>query len=53
LACCLPLKIRGIKKATWDNIFKNSRRNFKNLKRLNSSPKAPRKKERFIEMLKK
>jgi hypothetical protein len=52
VALCLPLKIRGIKKATWDKIFKNSRRNFKRPKRLNSSPKTPRKKEGFIEMLK-
>jgi hypothetical protein len=45
-------EIRGIKKATWDKKFKNSRRNFKSPKRLNSSPEAPRKKEEFIEMLK-
>jgi hypothetical protein len=32
---CLPLKIRGIKKITWDKIFKNLRRKFKNSKRLN------------------
>jgi hypothetical protein len=44
---CLPLKIRGIKKATWDKRFKNSSRNFKSPKRLNSSPEAPRKKRRI------
>jgi hypothetical protein len=41
---CLPSKIREIKKITWDKRFKNSRRNFKNPKRLNPSPKAPKKK---------
>jgi hypothetical protein len=40
---CLPLKIRGIKKAIWDKKFKNSRRNFKSPKRLNLSPEAPKK----------
>jgi hypothetical protein len=49
---CLPLKIRGIKKATWDKIFKNLRRNFKNPKMFNSSPETQRKKEKFFEMLK-
>jgi hypothetical protein len=44
VALCLPLKIRGIKKAIWNKRFKNSRRNFKSPKRLNSSPEAPRKK---------
>jgi hypothetical protein len=33
--------------------MKNSRINFKIPERLNSSPKTPRKKEGFIEMLKK
>jgi hypothetical protein len=35
----------GNKKATWDNkkSFKNSRRNLKSLKSLNSSPEALRK----------
>jgi hypothetical protein len=46
-------KIQGIKKKTWDKIFKNTRRNFKSPKRLNSNPKIPRKKEGFIKMLKK
>jgi hypothetical protein len=41
---CLPLKIRRIKKITWNKRFKNSRRNFKNLKMLNSSSEALRKK---------
>jgi hypothetical protein len=41
---CLPLEIWRIKKITWDKRFKNSRRNFKSPKRLNSSPEAPRKK---------
>jgi hypothetical protein len=36
---CLPLKIRGIKKATWDKRFKSP-------KRLNSSPEAPREKKK-------
>jgi hypothetical protein len=43
VALCLPLKIRGIEKATWDKRLKNSRRNFKSPKRLNSSPEAPSK----------
>jgi hypothetical protein len=45
---CLPLKIRGIEKATWDKKLKNSRRNFKSPKRLNSSPEAPRKKKNSV-----
>jgi hypothetical protein len=40
------LKIRGIKKQLGTKKFKNSRRNFKSPKRLNSSPEAPREKKK-------
>jgi hypothetical protein len=41
---CLSLKIWEIKKAIWNKRFKNSRKNFKIPKRLNSSPETSRKK---------
>jgi hypothetical protein len=50
---CLPLKIREIKKQLGTKDSKIQGEILKTSKRLNSSPKAPRKKEGFIEMLKK
>jgi hypothetical protein len=49
----LSLKIREIKKrAARPNQFENSKRNFKSMKKLNSNSEAPKKRKKFIEILK-